>query len=108
VTNWAAIAPLLWDRAQREAEASAGEELRQILAELGPQQDQSLLGAGAETALLPVLPLRIAVAGLEISLFTVITTFGTAQDVTTDELRIESLFPADAATEELFRAAGRR
>ena len=28
---------------------------------------------------------------------------GTAQDVTADELRIESLFPADPATERLFR-----
>jgi hypothetical protein len=43
--------------------------------------------------------------GLRISLFTVIATFGTAQDVTADELRIESLFPADEATEKLFRSA---
>jgi hypothetical protein len=41
---------------------------------------------------------------VRISLFTVIATFGTAQDVTADELRIESLFPADAATEKLFRS----
>ena len=33
-----------------------------------------------------------------------IATFGTAQDVTADELRIESFFPADAATEKLFRS----
>jgi len=33
----------------------------------------------------------------------VIATFGTAQDVTTDELRIETLFPADAESEALFR-----
>ena len=31
--------------------------------------------------------------------------FGTAQDVTADELRIELLFPADAGTEGLLRAA---
>jgi hypothetical protein len=35
-----------------------------------------------------------------------IATFGTAQDVTADELRIESFFPADEATEALFRQAG--
>lgn len=40
---------------------------------------------------------------MRISLFTVIVTFGTARDVTADELRIESLFPADAATEAVFR-----
>ena len=33
-----------------------------------------------------------------------IATFGTAQDVTADELRIESLFPADEATEKFFRS----
>lgn len=40
-----------------------------------------------------------------ISLLTVIATLGTAQDVTADELRIESFFPADEATERLFRQA---
>lgn len=38
-------------------------------------------------------------------MFTVIATFGTAQDVTADELRIETMFPADAETEALFRNA---
>jgi hypothetical protein len=38
-------------------------------------------------------------------MFTVIATFGTAQDITTDELRIETLFPADPATEQVFRNA---
>ena len=55
--------------------------------------------------MVPVLPLEIEKGGVHISRFTVIATFGTAQDVTADELRIESLFPADAATETLFRAA---
>ena len=54
---------------------------------------------------MPVLPFEIALGDTRISLFAVIATFGTAQDVTADELRIESLFPADAATEALFRAA---
>jgi hypothetical protein len=43
--------------------------------------------------------------GIHISLFTVIATFGTPQDVTADELRIECLFPADEATEQFFRNA---
>jgi hypothetical protein len=82
--------------------------MRQVLAELGRFQDAETLRAGADAALVPVLPFEIEKAGLRISLFAVIATFGTAQDVTADELRIESLFPADAATETLFRglAAG--
>lgn len=105
ITNWSAIAPLLWRRAQREAEALGGAQMQQVLRELAPHQDSTLLRAAEEVTLLPVLPVEIAKDGVRISLFTVIATFGTAQDVTADELRIESLFPADEATEQLFRAA---
>ena len=105
VTNWAAIAPLLWHRAQREAETLGGQEMQQVLAELSGFQDADTLWAAEDAALVPVLPLEIEKDGVRISLFTVIATFGTAQDVTADELRIESLFPADEATEKLFRAA---
>ena len=105
VTNWTAVAPLLWHRAQREAEALAGREMREVLAELSQYQDADTLWAAEDAALVPVLPLEIAKDGARISLFTVIATFGTAQDVTADELRIESLFPADEATERLFRGA---
>jgi transcriptional regulator with XRE-family HTH domain len=105
VTNWTSIAPLLWHRAQREAEALGGQEMKQVLMELSAYQDADTLWAAADAALVPVLPLEIEKDGMRISLFTVIATFGTAQDVTADELRIESLFPADAATENIFRAA---
>ena len=105
VTNWLAIAPLLWHRARREADALGGDEMKQVLAELAPYQDDATIWTAEATALVPVLPFNIEKDGLRISLFTVIATFGTAQDVTADELRIESLFPADAATEALFRAA---
>ncbi|BDC49884.1 transcriptional regulator [Bryobacterales bacterium F-183] len=104
VTNWNAIAPLLWCRAVRESETAGGDEMRQILAELAPLQDTTLTASvAADTPLLPVLPVTIAHNGLQISLFSVISAFGTAQDVTADELHIESFFPADEATDRLFR-----
>ena len=105
VTNWTAIAPLLWHRAQREAEALGGQEMKQVLTELSQYQDADTIWAAGDAALVPVLPLEVEKDGVRISLFTVIATFGTAQDVTADELRIESLFPADVATEKLFRTA---
>lgn len=40
------------------------------------------------------------------SLFTTLTTFGSPEDVTLDELLIELFFPADEATEAILRAAG--
>ena len=108
ITNWATAAPLLWSRAEREAEALGGQEMKEVLSELSPYQGEDVLWAAQDAALVPVLPLEITKDGISISVFTVISTFGTAQDVTADELRIESMFPADEATERLFRdAAGR-
>lgn len=106
VANWPAIAPLLWHRAQREAETLGGQEMKQVLLELAQYQDADTLWAAEDAALVPVLPLEIVKDGIAISLFTVIATFGTAQDVTADELRIESFFPADEETERIFRSAG--
>lgn len=103
IANWHAVAPLLWQRAQREAAASAGGEMQALIAELAPHVDAQTRAGAEDTPLLPVLPLVLEHGGLRLSLFTVIATFGTPQDVTTDELRIESLFPADDATEVLLR-----
>ncbi|MBX9731413.1 MAG: helix-turn-helix transcriptional regulator [Sphingomonas sp.] len=105
VTNWASVGPLIWQRAQREADTLGGADMKAVLDDLGPLQDDDILWSAAETALLPVLPFNLAIGELRLSMFTVIATFGTAQDVTADELRIETMFPADPATEALFRQA---
>lgn len=104
VVNWAVAGPLVWHRACREAEITGNPDLLALLAELKPFQEPETLGLPEEAVLLPVLPLILEKAGLRVAFFTVIATFGTAQDVTADELRIESLFPADEATERIFQA----
>jgi transcriptional regulator with XRE-family HTH domain len=104
VTNWAAIGPLLWKRAQREAEMLGGQDMKAVLADLAPHQDAEILWSAADAALVPVLPFNLRIGEQAISMFAVISTLGTAQDVTADELRIETLFPADPASEALFRA----
>jgi transcriptional regulator with XRE-family HTH domain len=106
IVNWASIAPVLWHRARREAEAVGGEDMRALLDGLSQFQTADTLWASEQATLLPVLPLELMKDGLRISLFTVISTFGTAQDATADELRIESFFPADAQTDLLFRKMG--
>lgn len=103
ITNWEAAAPMLWQRAAREAEALGGDEMRAVLGELAEFVDERVTKNTARSALVPVLPVDIEKDGSRVSLFTVIATFGTAQDVTADELRIESFFPADEETEALFR-----
>lgn len=109
VTNWAAVGPLMWRRAQREAETLAGLEMKAVLDDLAPFQDPDILWSAVDAALVPVMAFNMQVGDLKMSMFAVVATFGTAQDVTADELRIETLFPADPETEALFRgaAAGR-
>jgi transcriptional regulator with XRE-family HTH domain len=103
VTNWSAVGPLFWRRAVREAEALGGQDMKAVLADLAPYQDADSLWSPADTALVPVLPFNLRVGDLAISMFAIIATLGTAQDVTADELRIETLFPADPQSEALFR-----
>lgn len=52
----------------------------------------------------PVLATHFRIGGVDLRLFGVISTFGTPQDLTTDELRVETMFPADAASDGLLRA----
>jgi transcriptional regulator with XRE-family HTH domain len=103
VTNWAIVGPLIWRRAQREADMLGGQEMQAVLADLAPYQDAEMLWSAADTALVPVLPFNLRVGDQTISMFAIIATLGTAQDVTADELRFETLFPADPRSEALFR-----
>jgi transcriptional regulator with XRE-family HTH domain len=50
-----------------------------------------------------VLPMRYRHDGEELALFTTVTIFATAVDVTVGELAVEMFFPADAETEALLR-----
>jgi transcriptional regulator with XRE-family HTH domain len=51
-----------------------------------------------------LVPLRLALGDIELSLFTTLTTFGTPRDVTLDELAVELFFPADDASDAILRA----
>jgi hypothetical protein len=52
----------------------------------------------------PVLAMHFQKQGTALRLFTTIATLGTPQDVTLQELRIESFFPMDEATAALLRS----
>lgn len=105
IKNWADIAPLLWHRATREAEAIGGEEMKELLAELRQHQGPEIFHTNEDTLLLPVLPVEFEKDGLSMAFFTIISTFGTAQDLNANELRIECFFPANAETEAFFTAS---
>jgi hypothetical protein len=50
-----------------------------------------------------VLPMHFRKGDVALRLFTAIATLGTPQDVTLQELRIETFFPVDDATAQMFR-----
>lgn len=105
VLNWDAVAAdsLLW--IEREAISDGpGSDASALLASLSALAGVPARPAdGAERHGLPFLPVSVCKDGVTLNLFTTITTLGTPRDVTLHELRIESFFPADNATDTWFR-----
>jgi hypothetical protein len=63
-----------------------------------------LPGASGATPNLPMIPMGFRKDGKVLSYFSMVTTVGAPQSVAAQELRIESLFPADEETERLHEA----
>lgn len=57
----------------------------------------------AELAISPVLPMHFRKGTVDLQLFTTIATLGIPQDITLQELRIESFFPMDETTTAILR-----
>lgn len=106
VTNWDAVAATLVRRAHREAVGGVRDPgLSTLLAEVlaYPDVPARLRAPDLMTPQLPVVPVCFAKGGETFDFFSTITTLGTPQDVTLQELRIECFFPANVATEERAR-----
>lgn len=105
IVNWNEVSRHLLARADRELSVPGDEVAAALLRELreyaGALTHESPAVIRAADVLLPV---HIRKDGLDLRLFSAIMTLGTPQDVTLQELRIETFFPADAATEQLLRA----
>ena len=103
ISNWELAAPAFVRRLRGEALASGDPEVQDRFAayiELAGLEEGEL---PITESLLPILPLQARVGDLELSLFTIVSTIGTAQDITADELRLEAFYPADETTENFFR-----
>lgn len=104
IANWDEVAPDALHWIGREAmsdgpNSEAGSLLRELTALAGNAGRQ---WGHIERNGLPFLPITLRKDGVELRLFTAIATLGTPRDVTLHELRIESFFPADSATEQWF------
>lgn len=104
IANWEQVAPPFVRRLKSEALASGDAALQdrfdRYIALAGPLGSDDRVN----DHLMPVLPLELNINGLALSLFSVISTFGTPQDITTDELRIEAFYPANHDTEHFFKS----
>jgi transcriptional regulator with XRE-family HTH domain len=101
VTNWAEVAATLVQRLHREAIGGVlDEHSRTLLTEIldYPGVDAQWRRLDPSAALLPVLPVSFQHGQLQFAFFSTVTVLGTPQDITLQELRIESFFPADDAT----------
>jgi transcriptional regulator with XRE-family HTH domain len=107
IVNWEAMAAALIQWLHRDvATGFADDETRALLEELlsypGVPRQWRALDLDVSTA--PFLAVEFRKDDLELRYFSTLTSLGTPHDITLQELRIESFFPADEATE----AAARR
>jgi transcriptional regulator with XRE-family HTH domain len=106
IVNWDEVSRHLLTRAERELgsikdDATAAALLEELHRYAGPTLHQrSAVRLGAADLLLPI---HIKKDELELRLFSTLMTLGTPQDVTLQELRIETFFPADDASERTWR-----
>jgi transcriptional regulator with XRE-family HTH domain len=101
VTNWPEVAEALVRRVRREALGGVTDERAQeILAEVldYPGVPASLRSLDPAPPLLPIVPIRYAKDDRRFDYFSTVTTLGTPQDVTLQELRIECFFPMNDDT----------
>jgi hypothetical protein len=106
--DWPQTAAALMARLQLEAQANpADAALGSLLAELRPLPGVPRTAAPDSLPAFqpPVLSLKLRRGSATFELFSMICNFGTALDLTADELRLELLFPSDEATAQFLRTA---
>lgn len=104
IKNWDDIAVLMRHRLEHELVSchDEGEHFRlSTLVQQLARADSKV--ADLSSSLLPVLPVELSIGPHELSLFSVISTIGTPQDITTDEIRIESFYPMNEQTRVFFQ-----
>lgn len=107
VVQWPATAEALVRRIHREAvgrvmDADTTALLSEVLSY--PDVPTAWRQADPGTAFVPVLPVSFSKLGRTFNFFSTVTTLGTPQDVTVQEIRVESFFPVDRQTDGYARA----
>ena len=106
IANWSTVASELLQRVHREAVGGLLDgRTRSLIAELleYPEVPRTWRQHDATATISPVVPVIYVKDEHRFEFFSTVTTLGTPQDITLQELRIECFFPADTATEAAAR-----
>jgi transcriptional regulator with XRE-family HTH domain len=105
LVNWVEVVGYFIRSVEADAAADGTAETAALLKRLRAYEGvQAAVDAPpAELAISPVLPMQFRKDKIDLQLFTTIATLGIPQDITLQELRIESFFPMDAMTARILR-----
>jgi transcriptional regulator with XRE-family HTH domain len=106
IRNFDEVGPFMLQRLYRELAAAKNDKALAFIEELrkDPSIPAQWMTANASLgAAPPLVPLVMGHDALELRLISMISTFGTPYDITTDEIRVETFCPEDAATEALLK-----
>jgi transcriptional regulator with XRE-family HTH domain len=105
LSNWPEVVRYFLRSVEADATADGTPETAELLERLLRYPGvRSVMSPGVPLAPEgPVLPMHFQKGNTRLRLFTTIATLGTPQDITLQELRIESFFPMDNETRDTFR-----
>ena len=105
LTNWAEVVRFFVRSVDADATVDGTAESAALLERLLGYEGvrAAMAQAPALASEGPVLPMHFQKGKTALRLFTTIATLGTPQDITTQELRVESFFPMDDHTRDVFR-----
>jgi len=104
--DWPEISAFLLARLLSEAISTQNKGLLTLYEEISGLENKVETTELHMESNIPVMSFTLQKGNQQATFFSTITTFGTPLDVTTQELRIESLFPADEATQQLCHHLG--
>lgn len=103
VINWEIVTKNLIQRVFRESVGGIADETTQNLLDevlSYPGVPRNWKKPDLELINLPIIPVSFRKDDLEFNFFSAVTTLGTPQDITLQEIRIECFFPMDTLTEK--------
>jgi transcriptional regulator with XRE-family HTH domain len=105
IVNWEELAECLVNSLHRQVAATGSDAMARLRDELLSYPGVPARWSVADPAatMPPLVSMHLRKGDLSLTFFSMITSLGTPRDVTLQQLKIETFFPADAATEQFAR-----